>query len=432
MRANTDLEGAKGEAWAISQFLDSNLFKVASFPQTIYTGWDIVAQLLDCDTRKELHDIFFIQAKNYTMKISNGYAILDEAIKVWHLKRWEELLYPTLIIAYNKNPDSGYWIWHYEIINQIRAKNPNWRNGNNDSKITVRIPISNKLMPNEFIHIYQTVRNYHIQSKKLRETAPLEPAVQDFTSFETEAMERSGGKINSFIVDTLEQVLSEYRGHEIISNVCKEIKYQKSEHRDLEFLMFPQRLSIPYNDVLKNSSWSIHGFGSSIANGEANAVFDLISNSNLIEKKSDLDFSRETIISVFEGLIFNPTYVLISNDLFVEWMEIFYDRTFFTEKQIVFKFEDEDIPITFVTNELSFKKVLLIKRGSIESIVKCAEDTPPIINFKNDIPIGPRGSKLDMRIKSDSENIEFVFRTVRSLNLIDPMNILLLDFSKNE
>lgn len=125
MRANTDLEGAKGEAWAISQFLNSNLFKVASFPQTIYTGWDIVAQLLDCDTQKELHDIFFIQAKNYTMKISNGYAILDEAIKVWHLKRWEELLYPTLIIAYNKNPDSGYWIWHYEIINQIRAKNPN-------------------------------------------------------------------------------------------------------------------------------------------------------------------------------------------------------------------------------------------------------------------------------------------------------------------
>lgn len=288
------------------------------------------------------------------------------------------------------------------------------------------------MTPNEFIHIYQTVRNYHIQSKKLRETAPLEPAVQDFTSFETEAMERSEGKINSFIVDALEQVLSEYRGHEIISNVCKEIRYQKSEHGDLEFLMFPQRLSIPYSDVLKNSSWFIHGFGSSIANGEANAVFDLISNSNLIEKKSDLDFSRETIISVFEDLIFNPTYVLISNDLFVEWMKIFYDRTFFTEKQIVFKFEDEDIPITFVTNELSFKKVLLIKRGSIESIVKYAEDTPPIINFKNDIPIGPRGSKLDMRIKSDSENIEFVFRTVRSLNLIDPMNILLLDFSKIE
>ena len=149
-----------------------------------------------------------------------------------------------------------------------------------------------------------------------------------------------------------------------------------------------------------------------------------------MKKKNDLDFSRESIISVFKSLDFKPTYILASNDLFVKWMEFFSDRMFFGEKQIFMKFENEEIPIIFVINELSNRKVLFIKKNSIESIVKYAEDTNPIINFQNDIPIGPREEKLDIRIRSEGGNIEFVFRTVRSFNLVEPSGMLLIDFSE--
>jgi len=152
---------------------------------------------------------------------------------------------------------------------------------------------------------------------------------------------------------------------------------------------------------------------------------------DLIKKKKDIDFSRESIISIFDSLNFKPTYILISNDLFVEWTDIFFDRVIFEEKQIFMKFEDEKIPIIFVINDLSYKKVFLIKQDSIESVVKYAEDTNPIINFQNDIPIGPRGEKIDIRVRSNGENnIEFAFRTVRSLNIVEPDNILVLEFKK--
>ena len=441
MTINIGSVGDKGENRAITQFAESELFRADFFHEgRIHAGWDIVVQLLDRDTHKSVSDIFYIQAKNYSMDISNEFVILDGAIEVWHLKRWELIPNPTLVVAYNNKEDwnpkeSGYWIWYNEIINQIEKRNPNWKHRKDNSKVRVKFPISNKLSPDGLNIIHQGVLNHYTNLRrklKTKETSPIKPMVQDFTYNFREVAEYPGVIINSFFIDIFKQILSEYRVHEIISKICTELKYSESKHQHLEFSMFPKRLSIPHNDIQKNSiAWIVHTFGSSIAYGELDAVFDLILNSDLIEKKNDIDFSRESIISIFDSLNFKPTYILISNDLFVEWTDIFPDRVIFEEKQIFMKFEDEMIPIIFVINDLSYKKVLLIKQDSIESVVKYAEDTIPIINFQNDIPIGPRGEKIDIRVRSNGENnIEFAFRTVRSLNLVKPDNILILEFKE--
>ncbi len=440
MRTNVGSVGDQGENWAITQFTDSKLFRADRFSEErIHVGCDIKAKLLDRDTGKELYDILYIQVKNYTMNISNGYAILDNAVNVWHLKQWEHIPIPTLVVAYDRNErwnkqDSGYWIWYTNIINQIETRDPKWRDRSDDSKVRVKIPVSNRLSYDGINHIYRAVLNHYIQLNKnikINETAPIGPIVQNLTYNSKKTIELSEGIINPFFIDIFQQILSEYHGHEIISKICKEIKYSESNHHHLEFFMYPKRLSIPYYEILKNSTaLIIHTFASSIAYGELNTVFDLILNSNSIEIKSDIYFSRESIIPVFESLDFKPSYILISSDLFVEWMEFFSDRLFFEEKQTLMKFEDEEIPVIFVINDLSSGKVLFMKQDSIESIVKYSEDTTPIINFQSDIPIGPRRNKIDIRVRSDGENIEFVFRTVRSFSLVEPKNIFLLDFSK--
>lgn len=441
MTLNIGSVGDKGENRAITQFAESELFRADFFPETrIHAGWDIVVQLLDRDTQKPISDFFYIQAKNYSMDISNEFVILDGAIKVWQLKRWELVPNPTLIVAYNNNEDwnpkeSGYWIWYNEIINQIEKRDPNWKDRKANLKVRVKFPVSNKLSSDGLNIIHQGVLNHYTNLRrklKTKETSSIEPMVQDFTYNFREVAEYPEVIINSFFIDIFKQILSEYRGHEIISKICTELKYSESNHQHLEFSMFPRRLSIPHNDIQKNSiAWIVHTFGSSIAYGELDAVFDLILNSDLVEKKNDIDFSRKSIISNFNSLNFKPAYILISYDLFIDWKDIFPDRMIFEEKQIFMKFEDEKIPIIFTINELSYKKVLLIKQDSIESVVKYAEDTNPIINFQNDIPIGPRGEKIDIRVRSNGENnIEFAFRTVRSLNLVEPDNILILGFKE--
>ena len=440
MSGNLGSIGDQGENWAKTQFTDSNIFRVDNFSEEkIHTGWDIKAKLLDRDTGAELYDILFIQVKNYTLSFSNGDAILDNAIKVWHLRQWESTQSPTLIIAYDRNEnwnpnESGYWIWHYQIINQIKKRDSNWRKKRDKSTVRVRIPVANKLTPEGLNLIYKTVSNHYSQLRQkiaTEEQASLEPQVQNIINNSGNIIEYPEGIVNAFVVDIFRQILSEYNGNELISKVCDEIRFSETNHKNLEFIMWSKRLSIPYNAILKNSTaWIIHTFGSSIVYGELNTAFELILNSSSVEKKNDLDFSRESIISVFKSLDFKPTYILASNDLFVKWMEFFSDRMFFGEKQIFMKFENEEIPIIFVINELSNRKVLFIKKNSIESIVKYAEDTNPIINFQNDIPIGPREEKLDIRIRSEGGNIEFVFRTVRSFNLVEPSGMLLIDFSE--
>lgn len=437
MKKEIAVAGDQGENWANTQFTDSKLFRVDRISEErIHMGWDLMAKLLDRDTGKELHDIFFIQAKNYTMDISKGNAILDSAIKVWHLKQWEHIQSLTLVIAYNRNEtwnpaESGYWIWHDEIIRQIEKDDPNWRERKDESYIRIKIPISNKLSCAGLEYIYQKVVRFFIQTKQksINEKSPLKEAAIDIVDFSEGAFEFPEKLINDLVIDVFKQILLEYQVHEIISKVCNETEYQQSKHQHLDYSMFPKMLSIPYNEVLKPSSqWLVHTFGSSIAWGEVNALFELITNSESIEKKYDLDLTREAIISLIKSLIFNPTYMLISNDLFVEWMELFRDRIFFEEKCTIMKFEDKEIPVVFVINELAYRKVLFINQESIETIVKYARDTTPIKNFENDIPIGPRGGKLDIRIRSNDNKVEFVFRTVRSFSLVNPNKILLLDF----
>lgn len=438
MKKELAIAGDQGENWANTQFTDSKLFRVDRISEErIHMGWDLMAKLLDLDTGKELRDIFFIQAKNYTMELSKEHAILDNAIKVRHLKQWEHLPSLTLVVAYNRNDvwnpkESGYWIWHDEIIRQIEARESNWRDREDNSTLRIKIPVSNKLSFPGLESIHQRVTRFFLQLKQnpIKEIAQLTPDVWN-VPISKEVMDHPEGLFNDLIVSIFKQILSEYQKHEIISRVCEELEYRHSDHQNLDFSMFPKVLSIPYSNILKPSSeWIVHTFGSSIAWGEVNAFFEIVINSDSIEKKYDLDFNRETIISVINSLNFNPTYMLVSNELFVKWMELFRDRIFFEEKCTIMKFEDKVIPIVFVINELAYGKVLIVNQGSIETIVKYAEDTTFIKNFENDIPIGPRKEKVDIRVRSNGENIEFVFRTVRSFNIIEKRNILLLDFSK--
>lgn len=438
MKKDIAIAGDQGENWANTQFTDSKLFRVDRFPEErIHMGWDLTAKLLDRDTGKELHDIFSIQAKNYTMKISKGHAILNKAIQVWHLKQWEHLPIMTLVVAYNRdeiwNPkESGYWIWHDEIIRQIEARESNWRDRKDNSTFRIKIPVSNKLSFPRLASIHQTVTIFFLQLKQnsIKEKAQLTPDVWNAT-ISKEVIDHPEGLFNDLIVSIFKQILSEYKKHEIISNVCKELEYRHSDHQNLDFSMFPRFISILYDDILKPSSeWIVHTIGSSIAWGEVNALFKIVINSDSI-KRYDLDFNRETIISVINSLNFNPTYMLVSNELFVKWMELFYDRIFFDGKCTRMKFENKEIPIFFVINELARGKVLILNQESIETIVKYAEDTTFIKNFENDVPIGNRKEKVDIRVRSNGGNIEFVFRTVRAFNIIEKRNILLLDFSKS-
>lgn len=359
MKKELAIAGDQGENWANKQFTDSELFRVDRIPEErIHMGWDLMAKLKDLDTGKELRDIFFIQAKNYTMEISKEHAILDNAIKVWHLKQWEHLQSLTLVVAYNRKEDSGYWIWHDEIIRQIDARESNWRDRKDKSTLRIKIPISNKLSFPGFASIHQRVTRFFLQFKQnpIKEIAQLTPDVW-VAPISKEVMDHPEGLFNDLIVSIFKQILSEYQKHEIISKVCKELEYRHSDHQNSDFSMFPKVLSIPYNNILKPSSeWIVHTFGSSIAWGEVNALFEIAINSGSIEKKYDLDFNRETIISVINTLTFNPTYMLVSNELFVKWMELFRDHMFFEKKCTIMKFENKVIPIVFVINELAYGK----------------------------------------------------------------------------
>jgi len=435
MKKDIAIAGDQGENWANTQFTDSKLFRVDRVSEErIHMGWDLRAKLLDRDTGKELRDIFYIQAKNYTMKISKGHAILDNAIKAWHLKQWEHLQDLTLVVAYNReeawNPkESGYWIWHDEIIRQIETRESNWRDREDTSTFRIKIPVSNKLSLSDFASIHQRVTIFFLQLKQnsIKEKDQLSPDVWNAT-ISNEVIDHPEGLFNDLIVSIFKQILSEYQKHEIISKVCKEQEYRHSDRQNLDFSMYPKVLSIPYNDIQKPSSeWIVQTFGSSIAWGEVNALFEIVINSDSIDRY-DLDFSRETIISVIDSLNFNPTYMLVSNELFIKWMELFRDRIFFEENFTIMKFDNRVIPVVFVINELAYGKVLIVNQESIETIVKYAEDTTFIKNFENEVPIGPRKEKVDIRVRSNGGNIEFVFRTVRAFNIIENRNILLLDF----